>query len=117
LIAWASVVVALAAAYPLTRGDVLRRCYLAAELVASFVAVGCLMVHAIRRRRGEETGPRAAPAAAAIMTAGHFGSIVMGPYLLGFWGGAWILALSCNLVIFGALALLYGGIAWKSRKS
>jgi hypothetical protein len=45
-VAWALGSAAIAYAYPFTRGDVLRKCYLAAELAALAVAVGVIITWA-----------------------------------------------------------------------
>lgn len=106
--AWVLATVAIGAAYPVTRGDVLRRCYLGADLAGSFVAVASLGSHVLRALRG--TFPRLAPQAsftiwiAAIFVLTHFVGILVGPHFFGLFGSAWILSLATNLAAFTIIA-------------
>jgi hypothetical protein len=57
-VAWLAASIAIGAAYPLTRGDVLRRCYLAAVLASLVVSIGAMAMWT--RRNERVTLPRAA---------------------------------------------------------
>jgi hypothetical protein len=114
IVVWAACSVAIGAAYPWSRGDVLRRCYLSAELAAAFVSLLCL-AHITRRRwRAKEKEPTTlTQQCAAYMVAGQFVLILVGPHVFGFWGGAWAIALAFNLGLFAALVALHGVWLWK----
>lgn len=106
--ALAAIVAGLAGAYPVTRGDVLRRCYLAAELAA--LAVGVFGVVQWARR-----GERATPAllCAAFLVLGHF-VVLVGPYRFGLFGSAWYTAQVGYLLILVNLVLVQGAALWSS---
>lgn len=98
-------VVVLVIAYPLTRGDVLRRAYLAAELAALLIAVGTFLMWAIR---GEAV---TVPHLATMMILSIDLATLLGP-----WRGnvftSWPAAQVMYTTLYAALAILQGVSSW-----
>jgi hypothetical protein len=109
-VAWALCSIGIAYAYPITRGDVLRRCYLAAELAALTVAAGAIITWAWKRE--PPTLPRGA---VLCIVAVDFGTLI-GPYL-GNPFLTWERAQALYLVLYIALVVIQGGSLWSSRTS
>ena len=105
LAVWAAASIAIAAAYPLTRGDVLRKCYLAAELAALLVSFGSIGMWA--RHRESVTLPRACVLLIVLFELAT---------LLGPWIGDpfrdWYKAQILYCMLDGGLVALQGGSSW-----
>jgi hypothetical protein len=109
-VAWALAAFAMGYAYPLTRGDVLRRCYLAAELAGLAVAVGTIATWFPRR-----AVPTLPIGVALCIVVVELGSLI-GPYL-GNPFATWERAQALYLVLYLAIVVLQGGSLWKPSSS
>jgi len=109
--AWGVVSTALAAAYPITRGAVLARVFLAAELSALLVAIGAIAAWMPRRR-----APAPEHVALALVLVAEVAAIVVGPWKLNVFG-TWPLAQVAYATIFGVLVVLQGGVLWARMSS
>jgi hypothetical protein len=94
------------------RGDDLRQTYLAAELVALFSCAVSLI--AWYRRREERANTTTL--SAGVMVAGHFATVLTGPYRFGLFGKVWALAQWAYLAIIGIVLLLHVGSLWTSDR-
>jgi hypothetical protein len=106
--AWATAAAALVIAYPLTRGAVLARCYLAVE-IAALLAVAVTIGAWVRERRSPELHHVAVALAATaeLCTLG-------GPWRINLFG-SWPLAQTVYFTLFVVLLVLQGGSLWLSR--
>lgn len=110
LLAWVVATAALAATYPTTRGDVLRKVYLAIELCSLFTAFVSISVFLRRRdKAGQWEAPKLPHFALAMIVAIDVVSVVFGPWRFGLYTG-WELAQYAACVCFGILILLQGGV-------
>ena len=109
--AWALASLAIAFAYPATRGDVLRRCYLAAELAALVVAAGSVGMWT--RLHQSVTLPRACVLLVALF---DFATVVMGPWV-GDPFRDWHKAQILYSMLYGSLILMQGGSLWMRPSS
>src|SRR5262245_31710238 len=103
--AWLAASIAIAAAYPLTRGDVLRRCYLAAILASLAVSIGAMAMWT--RRQERLTLPRAV---VLLLTLFEL-STLLGPWIgdpFNDWDRAQIL----YSMLYAGLIALQGGTLW-----
>lgn len=107
---WAVATVAIAAAYPVTRGDVLRRCYLAALLASLLVSFGAIGMWAGKRE--SVTLPRACVLLVVLFEA----STLLGPWL-GDPFRTWWKAQILYSMLYGALIALQGGSLWMQPSS
>lgn len=115
VLGYAGVVVALAVTYPLTRWGVLRLCYLAVDLIAGLVGLAAFITWTRRywgKRRADVS-----VTVTAVLVAGHFASIVAGPYRFGLFGSEWSLIQLAYLILFSILILIQAGELWAQRKS
>ncbi|MFT3765461.1 MAG: hypothetical protein QM820_08105 [Minicystis sp.] len=108
--AWAVAAIAIAAAYPSTRGDVLRRCYLAAELVALAVSFGAIGTWA--RLRESVTLTRACVLLLVLFEM----STLLGPWL-GDPFSTWWKAQILYAMLYGGLIAIQGGSLWLRSSS
>jgi hypothetical protein len=107
--AWAITVTALVALYPITRGSVLARCYLAAELAALIVSVGVIATW-IRARRVSELQH----VSVALLVAAELVITFAGPWRTGIFA-SWSGAQAVYSTLFALLAVLQGGSLWLPR--
>lgn len=107
---WVAAVAALAIGYPLTRGAVLRQCYLAAELTTLGIMTGCYVLFWWSKRK-----PDIANFCTLALGAGNI-AVVIGPYRLGDIFGGWYIAQAMYVTVYVVLLILQGGILWGSRK-
>jgi hypothetical protein len=107
---WAFSVGALALAYPITRGAVLARCYLAVELASLLVVIVTIGAWVQERRSPEVHHVVVALVATAELCT------LMGPWRINLFG-SWPLAQSVYLALFVVLLMLQGGALWMSRRS
>lgn len=108
--AWVVATGAIMAAYPATRGDTLRRCYLAAlllSLVASFGSIGTWA-----RKRESMTLPRACVLLVVLFET----STLFGPWL-GDPFATWWKAQILYAMLYGGLIALQGGSLWLRSSS
>jgi len=110
-VVWLLVSLAIAYAYPTTRGDVLRRCYLAAELAALCVAAGSIGMWT--RLHQSVTLPRACVLLLVIF---DFATVVMGPWV-GDPFHDWHKAQILYSMLYGSLILMQGGALWTRPSS
>lgn len=110
-VVWLLVSLAIAYAYPATRGDVLRRCYLAAELAALCVAAGSIGMWT--RLHQSVTLPRACVLLLVIF---DFATVVMGPWV-GDPFHDWHKAQILYSMLYGSLILMQGGALWTRPSS
>jgi hypothetical protein len=106
-------VACLVVSYPTIRGEGLRRFYLAAELTSLLISLAALLPALGRIRQGEQPAT-VSMVSAGLLIAGHFAAVVFGPYRFGLFG-AWNLAQTSYLVIYGAQVALHGAWLWKQR--
>ncbi len=109
LVGWAIVLLVLAGSYPAIRGELLRKVYLAADLVA--LAVMAASFVAFWRRREATT-----PAIVIAMLLGAIELVVLflGPWRGGLFGSAWTLAQGGYVVLYFVILLVEGGALWGS---
>jgi hypothetical protein len=103
---WAATVLTLTLTYPATRGPVLARCYLAAELTAILIS-GAAIVNWVPRRRS----PELHHLAIALVVAAECVSALAGPWRTNLFG-SWPLAQVVYAALFGSLIVLQGGALW-----
>jgi hypothetical protein len=108
---WALLVAGLVLTYPLTRGAVLRQVYLGIELAALVVAIGAIGTW-VRRR--EPADPH--HAAMGLVVAIDLVIILLGPWRYPL-GVRWDLALYGEIILFGILILVQGGVLYLKRPS
>ncbi len=107
-VVWAAASTALALTYPITRGPVLARCYLAVELVALLVTA-VTICRWVRERRT----PELHHLSIALVATAELCTLV-GPWRYDLFG-SWPLAQSVYLTLFGVLVVLQGivmVVAW-----
>jgi hypothetical protein len=102
------VVAGLMIGYPTIRGDVLRKVLLGIELASMLVGIASIL--AWRRRRERST---TATLCTSILVAGHFGTVLSGPYRFGLFGEAWVLAQVAYLLIYAVVIVLQAGSLWE----
>jgi hypothetical protein len=105
---WALVVALLAVNYPVTRGPMLARCYLAAELVGLLVGIGAIATWVPARR-----WPEIWHVAIALVVAGELASALAGPWRVDLFG-SWSLAQVSHALLLAVLIVLQGGLLWIS---
>ncbi len=108
-VTWALAVIAIAVMYPTTRGPVLARSYLAAELAAVAVSVGVIAMW-IRTRRS----PDLQHVSVALVVATEIVIVLAGPWRFGLFA-SWSGALSAYVALFAMLTALQGGSLWLTR--
>lgn len=108
-VVWALAVAAMAVAYPMTRGAILSRCYLAAELAAVAVTIGSAVTWFWRRE---------------VPTLTHGVALLIGvteiAMLLPFRKGiftSWPLAQAAYMTLYVILIVLHGGAVCGSSSS
>jgi hypothetical protein len=105
--------VALAVTYPATRFDVLRKAYLACELVALFIGVVSFISWWVREKRRASV----TEITAGVLVAGHFMTLIFGPYRLGLFGTAFELERwSYVAVLIVVISVHIAGSLWTSEK-
>jgi hypothetical protein len=105
---WAAAVGALALTYPLTRGPVLARCYLAAELAAVLTVVVTIGGWVPERR-----SPQLHQVSIALLCVAELAALT-GPWRINLFG-SWPLAQSVYFALFLLLIVLQGGSLWLFR--
>jgi hypothetical protein len=100
---YAASVVALALAYPVTRGEVLRKAYLAADLAALFVGITSLVVW-VRHREPSDLSTQIV----GVILVSHLVAVVVGPYRFGLFGAEWALQQTAYLAIWSIVIILQG---------
>lgn len=108
IFAYFIVVAGLMIGYPTIRGDVLRKVLLGIELASMLVGIASIL--AWRRRRERST---TATLCTSILVAGHFGTVLSGPYRFGLFGEAWVLAQVAYLLIYAVVIVLQAGSLWE----
>ena len=111
-VVYAASVVALALAYPVTRGEVLRKVYLAADLAALFVGIASLAVW-VRRREPSDLTTRIV----GVIFVSHLVAVIVGPYRFGLFGAEWVLQQAAYIVIWSIIILLQGNDLRTSSRS
>jgi hypothetical protein len=106
-IVWAATIGVLAAMYPATRGALLRRCYLAAELASLTLAVGSFITWVWKRETPTLTH------GCVMLIAGIELAMLIGPYRLNIYSD-WDIAAAMYSTMYVALAILNGGASWPS---
>jgi len=99
---WALAVAALAIAYPASRGAVLSRCYLAAELAAVAMTVGAAVTWFWRRE-----APTLTHGIALLIGASEAATLL--PFYKGLFN-SWTLARASYVTLYAILIVLYGGV-------
>jgi hypothetical protein len=107
---WAGLSAAMAYAYPLTRGDVLRRCYLGVQIAALLASAGAITMWAWKRER--PTLPHAVVLCIVVV---DFGTLI-GPYL-GNPFTNWDRAQALYLVLYTGIAIIQGGSLWRTSSA
>ena len=108
-VVWALAVAALAVMYPTTRGAVLQRCYLAAELgTLSFVA-GCYVMWWWRREK-----PTFTNFCTVLLSSGEV-ALLIGPYSRNIFT-SWDIAQAMYATVYVVLLALHGGMLWRSEQ-
>jgi hypothetical protein len=108
IFAYFIVVAGLMIGYPTIRGDVLRKVLLGIELASMLVGIASIL--AWRRRRERST---TATLCTSILVAGHFGTVLSGPYRFGLFGEAWVLAQVAYVLIYAVVIVLQAGSLWE----
>lgn len=106
LAAWGAAVIALGLLYPATRGVLLQRCYLGADLAAVAVGIGSIAIW-IRRRAWPELRHRSVMLVLAAECATLIGPWRVGPF------ARWDLAQVMYAALYAVLVVLHGGAAWR----
>lgn len=101
-VVWALIVAALAIAYPASRGAVLSRCYLAAELAAVAVTVGAAVTWFWRRE-----APTLTSGIALLIGASEAATLL--PFYKGLFN-SWTLARVSYVTLYAILIVLYGSV-------
>jgi hypothetical protein len=102
-------VVALAAAYPLTRGDALARAYMAGELATIAVTIGAFVMWFWRRE-----APTLTHGVTVLLGLAEVATLL--PYRFAFFT-SWTVARASYMTLYVVLIILYGGIVWGSGSS
>jgi hypothetical protein len=105
---YGAALLALVVTYPITRGDTLVRCYLAANLAAIVVGIGATGTWISARRL-----PEVQHFAIALVVVAELVSAVAGPWRLDLFG-SWSLAQVSYALLLGVLIALQGGLLWIS---
>jgi hypothetical protein len=105
-VAWTLAVAALVVTYPTTRGEMLRLCYLAAELATLAVVTGCYVMWWWRREK-----PRFSNVCTLLLASGEV-AILIGPYSRNIFT-SWDIAQAMYATVYVVLLLLHGGILWR----
>lgn len=105
---YGAALVALVVTYPITRGALLIRCYLAANLAAIVVGIGAIGTWISARR-----SPEAQHFALALVVMAELVSVVAGPWRVNLFG-SWSLAQVSYALLLGVLIALQGGLLWIS---
>lgn len=106
---WAVMVAALVLTYPATRGVVLQRWYLAAELAALMVTLGAIIQWAWHTREL----PRVHHIALMLIFGVDVASLIAGPWRSVIYE-TWPLAQFMSAVLYALLITLQGRMAWTS---
>jgi hypothetical protein len=115
-IGYAAAVMALVLTYPRTRFDVLRQVYVAIELAALALAIGAA-VSWHRRAWGRERA-NFSTTIALVLIGGHLATVIAGPYRVGLFGQAWVLAQLAYFAILATVVLLHCvAIIWPATSS
>jgi hypothetical protein len=110
-VGYVAAVIFLAVSYPWTRFDTLRRALLIIDLCALAVEIVSLAAWHFRTWRRERAD--IATTIAIVLIAGHFATVVAGPYRLGLFGEAWKLAQLVYFMNFATVTLLQlGALIW-----
>lgn len=104
-VAWALAVAALDVAYPITRGEVLQRCYLAAELATLAFFAGCYVLWWGRREK-----PSFSNVCTLLLGCGEV-AILLGPYSRNIFT-SWDIAQAMYTTLYVVLLVLQGGMIW-----
>jgi hypothetical protein len=105
---YVAALLALVVTYPITRGDTLVRCYLAANLAAIVAGIGAIGTWVSARRL-----PEAHHFALALVVMAELVSAVAGPWRADLFG-SWSLAQVSYALLLGVLIALQGGLLWIS---
>jgi hypothetical protein len=108
IVAYVIVVAGLIIGYPTIRGEILRKVLLGIELASMLVGLASILVW---RRRSERSTITAV--CTSVLVAGHFGTILSGPYRFGLFGEAWFLAQVAYVLIYAVVIVLQAGILWE----
>jgi len=113
-ILWAAVSLALAMTYPITRGEVLRRVYLAADLAALAVAVASFASWFRRRRPGQGfTFPQLI---ATLVFAIELGALFAGAWRWNVFEN-WSLSQVAYATLYASCIFLQGAVLWLTPSS
>jgi hypothetical protein len=108
-ILWVAASLALALTYPITRGEVLRRVYLAADLIALAVAVASFASWFRRRRPGQGfTFPQLI---ATLIFAIELGALFVGAWRWNIFEN-WSLSQAAYATLYAACIFLQGAVLW-----
>lgn len=110
-IVWAVAVAALVTSYPITRGAVLARCYLAGELAAIVVGLGSVATWIPARQ-----SPDVRHVAIALVVGDALVSVLAGPWRFNVFG-SWVLAQLIHALFAAVLTVLQGGFLWSQSLS
>jgi hypothetical protein len=108
-LAYALLVAGLAVAYPATRGDVLARVYVGADLAAVVVTIGAFVMWFWRR-----DPPTLTHGVAALLGLAELATLI--PYRFSIFE-SWTIARAAYMTLYAILIILYGGIVWGSGSS
>lgn len=103
------IVAGLAIAYPLSRGEVLARVYVAANLAAVAVTVGVFIMWLWRREP-----PTLTHGVTALLGGTELATLI--PYRFSIFT-SWTIARASYMTLYAILIILYGGIVWGSGSS
>jgi hypothetical protein len=109
-IAYALAVAVLVIGYPAIRGDLLRRCYLAAEIAAVVTAIGAFV------RWVGRAPPRLPQVVTTFVLVVDMVSLAVGPWQWGLFG-AWALAQVIYSALYAVLIVVQIGALWISPSS
>jgi hypothetical protein len=115
VVVWAAASIALAVTYPLTRGEVLRRCYLAAEFAALAVTVEGVRAWFARVWREGARRIEVPETAALVLPAVEVAILILGPWRRIF--DAWTVAMVGYSVEYAFLSVLFLGGIWTRHTS
>jgi hypothetical protein len=105
---WAATVAALVVTYPTTRGAVLQKWYLAAELAALAVTLGAIIQWAWKREV-----PRFHHVALMLVAGVDVAALIAGPWR-GVIYDTWPLSQFMSVVLYTVLITMHGGALWTS---
>jgi hypothetical protein len=105
--AWAIAIAILSITYPTTRGDVLRRCYLAIEVAILAILTGCYVMWWWRRKR-----PTFQNWCMLVIGSVEFTTLI-GPYSRNFFD-SWNVAQAMYATLYVVLLVVHGGVIWDS---